>query len=122
MKRLFITIFIIILFLIESCGPLVFNSKLDTQPPKWYYPNRVETFRYIYFPDYEIYYDFSSRNYLYSENDTWLSVEVLPKRFYGIDLSRSKQVRVKNYYGDTIKKYHCENIIKKRCLDTKRYH
>lgn len=122
MKQYYIFILMLMLFLVESCVPLVFTSKLDTQPPHWYYPNRVETVRYIYFPDYEIYYDFTSRNYLYCDNRTWLNAKVLPQRFYGINLKRSKQVRIKNYFEDTIQKYHNENIIKKRCSDSKRYH
>ena len=121
MKRAFLFLIIIIL-LINSCGSFVYISKIGTPPPQWYYPNKVETVRYIYFPDYEIYYDFSLNNYLYLNDGNWLHATVLPKRFYGIDLQRSKQVRITNYYGDNIKKYHCETIIKKRNSNPKRYH
>ena len=113
---------IITILLINSCGTVVFISKTNTAPPQWYYPDKVETVRYIYFPDYEIYYDFYLRNYLFLKDGNWLHDTVLPKRFYGINLQHRKQVRITNYYGDDIKKYHCETIIKKRNSDPKRYH
>jgi len=115
---LFLTLTII---LSSSCGSFVYISKTGTTPPAWYYPNKVETVRYIYFPDYEIYYDFSLNNYLYLNNGDWLNTTILPKRFTGINLRRSKQVRITNYYGDSIKKYHCETIIKRRNSHPKRY-
>jgi len=113
---------IIITILINSCESVVYISKTGTSAPSWYYPNKVETVRYIYFPDYEIYYDFSLNNYLYCNEGDWLIVTILPKRFYGINLQQSKQVRITNYYGDNIKKYHLETIIKRRNSDPKRYH
>jgi hypothetical protein len=123
-KKVLIVLVIIISSLIslESCGPVVFSSRLGTPPPHWFYPNRVETVRYVYFPDYEIYYDFSLNNYLFCNEGDWLIVTILPKRFYGINLQQSKQVRITNYYGDNIKKYHIETIIKRRNSDPKRYH
>lgn len=56
-----------------------------------------------------IYYDFSSRNYLYLDNGIWITVDVLPQRFNHIDLRRSHRVRINNYFGDDIKRYHNEN-------------
>jgi hypothetical protein len=122
-KKVLIVLVIIISSLIslESCGPVVFSSRLGTPPPHWFYPNRVETVRYVYFPDYEIYYDFSLRNYMYFNNGVWLSVEVLPSRFNGVNLRRSKQVRINNYHGDNIKRYHNDNVIKRRNSSSKRY-
>ena len=109
-------------FLLESCGPVVFSSRLGVPPPPWFYPNRVENVRYMYFPDYDLYYDFTLRNYIYFDHGTWLSVDILPSRFNGINLRRSRQVRIKDYHGDNIKKYHNENIIKRRSSSTRRYH
>lgn len=114
---------ILIILLISSCGSFVYISKAgNIPPPAWYYPNKVETIRYIYFPDYEIYYDFYLNNYFYLNDGNWLSTTILPKRFYGINLHRSKQVRITNYYGDDLKRYHLETIIKRRNSDPKRYH
>lgn len=123
MKRAFsliLTVLITSIFTLESCGPVVFTARLGTPPPPWFYPNRIETVRYIYFPDYEIYYDFSFRTYRYYHNGIWMSTTVLPKRFNGVNLRRSKKVRIKNYYKDDINKYHKDNNIKRRKKTSKR--
>jgi len=115
--------FLSVLFLtLESCGPVVFSSRLGTPPPPWFYPNRVETVRYVYFPDYEFYYDLSLRNYIYLNNGAWITVNVLPNRFNGHDLKRSRKIRINDYYGDNIKRYHNETTVKRKNLNSKRYH
>ncbi|MDF1517456.1 MAG: hypothetical protein P1P79_05885, partial [Lutibacter sp.] len=61
------TIFLTLVFLcsfglsLEGCGPVVVTSRIGTPPPPWFYPNRAEVVRYIYFPDHQIYFDFSLR-------------------------------------------------------------
>jgi len=90
----------------ESCGPVVISSRLGTPPPPWFYPNRVETVRYIYFPDYTIYYDLNYRNYRYLDNGVWITIDALPAKYSHINLRRSKQVRINNYYDDNIQRYH----------------
>ena len=125
MKKIILVLFAILVscvFSLESCGPVIFSSRLGTPPPYWFYPNRVENVRYMYFPDYELYYDFTIRNYIYFDNGAWLSVDILPSRYKGINLKRSRQVRIKNYHGDNIKRYHNEHIIKRRNSSSKRYH
>lgn len=118
-----ILILLSVLFLtLESCGSIVFSSRLGTPPPPWFYPNRVETIRYVYFPDHYIYYDLSLRNYIYLDNGAWITVNVLPARFNGHDLKRSRKIRINNYYGDNIKKYHNETTVKRKKLNSKRYH
>jgi hypothetical protein len=94
---------------IDSCGPVVVTSRIGTPPPPWFYPNRAEVVRYVYFPEYEIYYDFSLRNYIYFNNNVWMTVDVLPSRFNHIDFRRSHRVRINNYFGDDIKRYHKDN-------------
>jgi hypothetical protein len=110
-RRIFI--FIILLFssvsLFESCGPVIISSRPEIPPPPWFYPNRVETVRYVYFPEYMIYYDLSLRNYIYLNNGVWVTVDVLPPRFSTINLRRSKFVHIKDYHGDNISRYHREN-------------
>ncbi|MCK0178393.1 hypothetical protein MWU50_03730 [Flavobacteriaceae bacterium S0862] len=104
--------FISIVFLLgaflslESCGPVIISSRPSHPTPPWFYPNRVVNVRYVYFPDYTIYYDLTLRKYIYLDNGDWITVNVLPTRFNGINLRRTKQVRVENYYGNDIKEYH----------------
>jgi hypothetical protein len=104
--------FISIVFLLgaflslESCGPVIISSRPSHPTPPWFYPNRVVNVRYVYFPDYTIYYDLTLRNYIYFDNGAWITVNVLPTRFNGINLRRTKQVRVENYYGNDIREYH----------------
>lgn len=100
---------IISMFTFESCGPVLISSRPHTPPPPWFYPNRVETVRYIYFPDHMIYYDLSLRTYLYLENGAWISVNILPARFNRINLRRSRTLRIHNYFGNDIRRYHKEN-------------
>lgn len=94
---------------LESCGPVVVTSRIGTPPPPWFYPGRAEVVRYVYFPEHEIYYDFSLRNYIYLDNNAWVTVNVLPARFSRVDLRRSNRVRINNYFGDDIKSYHSDN-------------
>lgn len=103
---------------IESCGPVVLSSRLETAPPPWFYPNRVEMVRYVYFPEYSIYYDLSLRNYIYLNNNVWVRVNVLPPRYRAINLNRSRFVRVKTYRGDNISEYHRENNATRRRSNT----
>jgi len=97
------------MFAIESCGPVLITSRFQTPPPPWFYPNRAETLRYVYFPDHLIYYDLSLRTYIYLNNGTWISASILPPRFNRVNFRRSRSVRVHNYFGDDIRTYHNEN-------------
>jgi len=115
-----LALLISIIFSLESCGPVVVTSRIGTPPPPWFYPNRAEVVRYIYFPEYEIYYDFSLRNYMYFDNNIWVTVNVLPQRFHHIDLRRSHRVRINNYFGDDLKRYHNENRRNINRSNTKR--
>ncbi|PKP12797.1 MAG: hypothetical protein CVU08_08705 [Bacteroidetes bacterium HGW-Bacteroidetes-3] len=110
-KAVFLTIALLFSFALslESCGPVVVTSRIGTPPPPWFYPNRAEVVRYIYFPEHDIYYDFSLRTYLYLDNNIWISTNILPARFNHIDLRRSNRFRIHDYFGDDIKKYHNNN-------------
>ena len=103
----------------ESCGPVVISSRLNAPPPPWFYPNRVETVRYVYFPEYMIYYDLSLRNYIYLNNGAWVTVNVLPARYSGVNLRRSKFVRIRDYRGDNISRYHRESNTTRRRSSTR---
>jgi len=107
------TKFICIAFLLgvfislESCGPVIISSRPSHPTPPWFYPNRVVNVRYIYFPDYTIYYDLTLRKYIYLNNSgAWITVNVLPTRFNGINLRREKQIRIQDYYGNDVREYH----------------
>lgn len=94
---------------VEGCGPVVISSRPEKPMPPWFYPNRIEMVRYVYFPDYMLYYDLSLRNYIYLDNNVWVRVNVLPPRYRTIDLRRSKFVHIKTFRGDNIGRYHREN-------------
>ena len=94
---------------LESCGPVVVTSRIGTPPPPWFYPNRAEIVRYVYFPEYQIYYDFSSRNYRYLDNGIWISTNILPTRYNHVNLRRSHRIRIHNFFDDDIKRYHNDN-------------
>ena len=105
--RLFTLILLLLsLSSLESCGPVIISSRPNTPPPSWFYPNRVVNVRYVYFPDYMVYYDLTLRNYIYLDNNVWLTVNVLPSRFNTINFRRTRQVRVNNYFGNNIREYH----------------
>ncbi|MBC8757634.1 hypothetical protein H2O64_23400 [Kordia sp. YSTF-M3] len=105
-KLSFFVILILSLFFLKSCGPIILAPYPDNPPPAWFYPNRIESVRYVYFPDYVIYYDLSLRQYIYLENNVWIRVNVLPLRYRSINLNRSRYVRVRGYRDTNIRTYH----------------
>ena len=114
MKRLKFYLFTLLLLgsiSLESCGPVIISSRPSHQIPSWFYPNRVVNVRYVYFPDYTIYYDLTLRNYLYYENNVWIRVNVLPSRFKGINFRRTRQIRVNDYFDDNIRVYHSNRRV-----------
>jgi len=108
-NKIFTSLVIVALILV-SCGPVVVTSRLNNPPPPWFYPNRLELVRYVYFPEYAIYFDLSMSNYLYQKNDVWVRVNVLPTQYKNVDLSKSRYVRIKDYRGNTIRDYHSKNV------------
>ena len=121
-KRTYVMVllFLISALALESCGPVVLSSRSESPPPPWFYPNRVEMVRYVYFPEYSIYYDLTLSNYLYLNNGVWIRVKVLPPRYHNINLNRSKYVRVKGYRGDNIRIYHNENNVRSNTRTSRR--
>lgn len=92
-----------------GCGPVIVSGGYNHQTPPWFYPHRVLNVRYVYFPDYLVYYDLTLGHYIYYESGTWLTVSMLPKRFDSVNFKHAKQVRVDGYYGDNIRDYHKNN-------------
>ena len=101
----------LILMLLASCGPMVMTAGVIEPPPSWFYPNRLEVVRYVYFPKYHFYYDLSAHTYLYLDGSIWVRRKVLPPRYRNLDMRRSKYERVKGYRGDNIRQYHEENNV-----------
>lgn len=90
----------------QACGPVIVSHGLADPPPPWFYPNRVETVRYIFFPEFSIYYDLSSSTYIYLDGGVWTRNKVLPPRYRSYDLGRSRYKRIRDYYDDNIAGYH----------------
>lgn len=105
-KRLLVLISIMAL---SSCGPVVISSRLSNPPPPWFYPNRLEMVRYVYFPEFSIYYDLSAHTYLYLDGGVWVRRNVLPPRYRNLNLNRSRYERIKNYHDENIRPYHEEH-------------
>lgn len=93
---------------ISSCGTVVISSRPSHPPPSWFYPNRLEVVRYVYFPEISIYYDLTARTYLYLDGGIWVRRNILPPRYQNYDLKRSRYERIKNYHDDNIRRYHDE--------------
>lgn len=108
-KKFRLILTVITLLILGSCGPVVISSRPGNPPPPWFYPNRLEMVRYVYFPEHHFYYDLSVRTYLYLDGGIWVRRKVLPPRYRNLDLRRSRYERVKGYRGDNIRQYHQEN-------------
>lgn len=102
-------IMVVVLLLLARCGPVVVTSRPHNPPPPWFYPNRIEVVRYVYFPEYMIYYDLSARTYLYLEGNVWVRRNTLPPRYSHINLGRSRYERIRDYSDDNIRGYHDEH-------------
>ena len=96
----------IILFLLVSCSPVVMTTGVSEPLPPWFYPNRLEVVRYVYFPEYRFYYDLSTHRYVYLDGGVWVRRNVLPPRYRNLDLRRSRFERIRGYRSDNIRQYH----------------
>ncbi len=103
LQRISIATFALLTF--WSCGPVVVATR-PGPPPPWFYPSRLELVRYVYFPEFRIYYDLTERMYLYLDGGVWIRVKDLPPRFRTLNLERSRYVRVRDYHDENIARYH----------------
>ena len=108
-KSILFGLLFMIMLILASCGPVVITSRASSPPPPWFYPNRLEVVRYVYFPEYRFYYDLSARTYIYLDGGTWVRRNVLPPQYRGVDLRRSRYERVRNFNDDAIGTYHKEH-------------
>ena len=99
-------VLLMILSLFASCGPVVITSRPSPPPPAWFYPNRLEVVRYVYFPDLVVYYDLRTRMYLYLDGGIWVRRNTLPPRYRNYNLSRERYRRIRGYDADNIREYH----------------
>jgi len=109
LKTLLLFIIYITLLAFASCGPVVISSRPHNPPPTWFYPNRLEVVRYVYFPEISVYYDLTAHTYLYLDGGIWVRREILPSRFQNYNLRRSRYERIRNYNDDNIRRYHDEH-------------
>ncbi len=110
LRRFFKTFFLLLLFivlsLLASCGPVVYTTAHTAPPPpSWFYPNRVEVVRYVYFPELRIYFDMYTHTYLYLDGGVWVRRENLPARYRNYNLNRYKYRRIPGYRNDDITPY-----------------
>lgn len=110
-KSLILFLAVLILLLMARCGPVVFTSRVGHPPPPWFYPNRLEIVRYVYFPEYNFYYDLSARTYLYLDGGVWVRRNILPPRYRNINLRRARYERIRNYSDENIRRYHEQNNL-----------
>lgn len=108
-KSLMIFIILLIVLFLASCGPVVLSTRIGEPPPPWFYPNRLEVVRYVYFPEYSFYYDLTARAYIYLDGGVWVRRNVLPVRYRNINLNKARYERVRNYNDENIRRYHQEN-------------
>lgn len=112
MKNLIRWMLSVLLFsMVISCGPVVITSRVGDPPPPWFYPNRLEVVRYVYFPEISMYYDLSNRTYIYLDGGVWIRRNILPQRYQHMDLSRYRYERIRNYNNDNIRRYHEEHNV-----------
>ena len=112
MKKSRLGLLVLFFFMaLASCGPVVVTSRVGNPPPPWFYPNRLEVVRYVYFPDMNMYYDLTTHVYIYLEGGIWVRRNVLPPRYREVNLRRSRYERIRNYSDDNIRRYHEENNL-----------
>ena len=105
-KSIVLFFILVVLLVMVSCGPIVLTIQSNKPPPPWFYPNRLEVVRYVYFPEYNFYFDLSARTYLYLDEGVWVRRNILPPRYRNIDLRRSRYERVRDYHDENIQQYH----------------
>jgi hypothetical protein len=66
----------------------------------------MEELRYVYFPEFNIYYDFSERVYLCYDSGLWVRYRWLPPQYRDLDFRRAHLVRIRDYHQDNIEQYH----------------
>jgi len=108
-KLIFTMLLLSVFISVDSCGPVIVSTQNNHPNPPWFYPNRVINLRYIYFPDYVVYYDLTYGNYIYLDQGVWVTVKVLPPRFNTVNFKHEKRIRVNNYFDDNIREYHIKN-------------
>ncbi|WP_037502824.1 hypothetical protein [Sphingobacterium deserti] len=67
--------------------------------------------RYYYLPEIGVYYDVSSRRYIYPQGNRWVNVRTLPKRYRHVNMSRTYKVVLNHAepwrnHRDVHKRYH----------------
>ncbi|TDS13010.1 hypothetical protein [Sphingobacterium paludis] len=66
------------------------NINIGSQP-SWG-PAGYDYVRYYYLPEIGVYYDVSSRRYIYPQGNRWVNVRSLPKRYRHVNMNRTYKV------------------------------
>lgn len=80
------------------------NINIGSQP-SWG-PSGYDYARYYYMPELDVYYDVSSRHYVYLQGSSWVTHASLPRRHRGIDLYRTRKVVINDSYPWKRHKHH----------------
>ena len=65
---------------------------------------------YVYYPDYEVYYDNANRDYIYYDGRSWITTR-RPRREWGRNFSRSPSVHLEfhdspsHHHADVVRRY-----------------
>lgn len=80
------------------------------KPPVW--GPAVTTEQYYYLPEIESYYDVRQRQFISSNNGTWVRTSTLPSRFSGYNLNNGQVVIIKDYKGKSPYRYYDTHKVK----------
>lgn len=91
------------------------RMNIGTPPPApavWVPAAPVEA-RYYYLPEINMYYDTTSRDYIYVNNGAWIRTAYVPVAYRQYNFYRCPKVVVNNYYGRTPYTYYKPYKVKK---------
>ena len=101
------------------------RMNIGTPPPPpapvvWVPATHMEA-RYYYLPEINVYYDMTSRDYIYINNGAWVRTAYVPVAYRNYDFHRCNKVVVNNYYGRTPYTYY-KPYKAKKVKHAKHYH
>ena len=92
-KTILVIIFLLSSFLLQMAAAQDrANVNIDVQP-QWG-PDGYDHAAYYYFPDIDIFYNVSKRQYIYLQNNRWVFTKYLPPQYQNFDLYSSYKVVV----------------------------
>ncbi|MGO1242993.1 MAG: hypothetical protein ACTJHT_15005 [Sphingobacterium sp.] len=106
MKKLFYVSILLGLIAVAkpAAAQVSVNINIGSQPT--WGPSGYDYARYYYMPEIDVYYDVSSRHYVYLQGRNWVTHASLPRHYRGIDLYRTHKVVINDSYPWKKHKYH----------------